>query len=333
MRVCAPVFAHDVFTRLAAVSHPPTTNHPPPAYPPTHPPVHPPTHRTSLTTAGGGAPTAPSRPSARGLAGSTTPRARCPPTGVCRVVLASLGAPGRVPQPPTRAQPLARPPHAFPARSEIQQTLVSIGDKQQSFVGSRQWIGAIELGCVPACPRLHARSCAVCLAARPPHHACLHASRPVPRLTQHKHTHTPLAAGTCWTRCWACSRASSPCRAAQRCRPRLGRLLTTLTPRVRGGGLRGGICPWTSSARPSPLCPPTHPLAHPPTTPTGPLSPRPPGTPIMIGGGVLAYTLLGIDFNERTGDCAFLILDPHYTGGEDLKKIHAGERVGGGRGR
>lgn len=44
----------------------------------------------------------------------------------------------------------------------------------------------------------------------------------------------------------------------------------------------------------------------------------------MIGGGVLAYTLLGIDFDERTGRCAFLILDPHYTGGEDLKKIHAG---------
>ncbi len=44
----------------------------------------------------------------------------------------------------------------------------------------------------------------------------------------------------------------------------------------------------------------------------------------MIGGGVLAYTLLGVDFNDRTGDCAFLILDPHYTGPEDLKRIHAG---------
>lgn len=36
----------------------------------------------------------------------------------------------------------------------------------------------------------------------------------------------------------------------------------------------------------------------------------------MIGGGVLAYTLLGVQFNEQTGDAAFLILDPHYTGGE-----------------
>ncbi|KAK9823147.1 hypothetical protein WJX72_000610 [[Myrmecia] bisecta] len=51
------------------------------------------------------------------------------------------------------------------------------------------------------------------------------------------------------------------------------------------------------------------------------------GTPIMIGGGVLAYTLLGIDVNERTGDCAFLILDPHYTGGEDLGRIHQGSWV------
>ena len=45
------------------------------------------------------------------------------------------------------------------------------------------------------------------------------------------------------------------------------------------------------------------------------------GTPIMMGGGQLAYTLLGVDYNERTGDCAFLILDPHYTGGEDVKAI------------
>lgn len=39
------------------------------------------------------------------------------------------------------------------------------------------------------------------------------------------------------------------------------------------------------------------------------------------GGGVLAYTLLGVDYNEASGDCAFLILDPHYTGMDDLKKI------------
>ncbi|VFQ84804.1 unnamed protein product [Cuscuta campestris] len=45
------------------------------------------------------------------------------------------------------------------------------------------------------------------------------------------------------------------------------------------------------------------------------------GTPIMIGGGVLAYTLLGVDYNDANGDCAFLILDPHYTGSDDIKKI------------
>ncbi|RLM98990.1 hypothetical protein C2845_PM06G27970 [Panicum miliaceum] len=48
------------------------------------------------------------------------------------------------------------------------------------------------------------------------------------------------------------------------------------------------------------------------------------GTPVMIGGGVLAYTLLGVDYNEASGDCAFLILDPHYTGTDDLKKIVSG---------
>lgn len=44
----------------------------------------------------------------------------------------------------------------------------------------------------------------------------------------------------------------------------------------------------------------------------------------MMGGGVLAYTLLGIDFNSRTGEAAFLILDPHYHGADDLRRIHAG---------
>ena len=44
----------------------------------------------------------------------------------------------------------------------------------------------------------------------------------------------------------------------------------------------------------------------------------------MVGGGVLAYTLLGVDFCAESGECAFLILDPHYTGGEDLAKIRAG---------
>eukprot|EP01132_Coremiostelium_polycephalum_P003161 gene3161-3959_t len=45
------------------------------------------------------------------------------------------------------------------------------------------------------------------------------------------------------------------------------------------------------------------------------------GSPIMIGGGVLAYTLLGVDFNESTGDARYLILDPHYTGAFDNLKL------------
>lgn len=45
------------------------------------------------------------------------------------------------------------------------------------------------------------------------------------------------------------------------------------------------------------------------------------GTPIMIGGGVLAHTIIGVDYNRSTGDIKFLILDPHYTGGEDINVI------------
>ncbi|XP_023686369.1 ufm1-specific protease 2 [Paramormyrops kingsleyae] len=45
------------------------------------------------------------------------------------------------------------------------------------------------------------------------------------------------------------------------------------------------------------------------------------GTPIMIGGGVLAHTILGVLWSETTGDIRFLILDPHYTGGEDLQLV------------
>ncbi|TRY84926.1 hypothetical protein DNTS_004023 [Danionella cerebrum] len=45
------------------------------------------------------------------------------------------------------------------------------------------------------------------------------------------------------------------------------------------------------------------------------------GTPIMIGGGVLAHTILGVMWSENTGHIRYLILDPHYTGGEDLQTI------------
>ena len=41
----------------------------------------------------------------------------------------------------------------------------------------------------------------------------------------------------------------------------------------------------------------------------------------FAGGGDLAHTILGVDFNKNTGDLKFLILDPHYTGSEDLQVI------------
>jgi len=40
------------------------------------------------------------------------------------------------------------------------------------------------------------------------------------------------------------------------------------------------------------------------------------GTPVMIGGGVLAHTILGVAWNEETGDIRWLILDPHFTGSD-----------------
>ncbi|KAJ7536130.1 hypothetical protein O6H91_12G057300 [Diphasiastrum complanatum] len=117
-----------------------------------------------------------------------------------------------------------------PSHREIQETLVSIGDKDPSFIGSREWIGAIELSFV------------------------------------------------------------------------LDKLLgvTCKILNVRSGAEMPDKC---------------RELAMHFTTQ---------GSPVMIGGGVLAYTLLGIDYNEFTGESSFLILDPHYTGGEDLKTIRAG---------
>lgn len=47
------------------------------------------------------------------------------------------------------------------------------------------------------------------------------------------------------------------------------------------------------------------------------------GTPIMIGGGVLAHTILGVDYNNESGEVKFLILDPHYTGADDLSIVQA----------
>lgn len=52
------------------------------------------------------------------------------------------------------------------------------------------------------------------------------------------------------------------------------------------------------------------------------------GSPVMVGGGVLAWTILGVARNERTGKTKFLILDPHYEGKDDLSTIQSKGWVG-----
>ena len=47
------------------------------------------------------------------------------------------------------------------------------------------------------------------------------------------------------------------------------------------------------------------------------------GTPIMMGGGELAFTCIGIDYNESLGEIKFLILDPHYAGKDEVKAVQA----------
>ncbi|XP_078158016.1 peptidase C78, ubiquitin fold modifier-specific peptidase 1/ 2 isoform X2 [Carex rostrata] len=117
-----------------------------------------------------------------------------------------------------------------PSHREIQQALVEIGDKDPSFIGSREWIGAIELSFV--LDKLLGVSCKII-------------------------------------------NVRSGDELPEKCRELSFHFQTQ-------------------------------------------------GTPIMIGGGVLAYTLLGVEYNDVTGECAFLILDPHYTGSDDLKKIVSG---------
>ena len=42
----------------------------------------------------------------------------------------------------------------------------------------------------------------------------------------------------------------------------------------------------------------------------------------MVGGGVLAHTIIGVSYNpEKESEAQFLVLDPHYTGSDDLKTI------------
>lgn len=52
------------------------------------------------------------------------------------------------------------------------------------------------------------------------------------------------------------------------------------------------------------------------------------GSPVMVGGGVLAWTILGVARNARTGAAKFLILDPHYEGRDDVRTIQRKGWVG-----
>lgn len=45
------------------------------------------------------------------------------------------------------------------------------------------------------------------------------------------------------------------------------------------------------------------------------------GTPVMMGAGQYAYTLVSICFDTATGEVGFLIVDPHYTGADNIKSI------------
>ncbi|XP_067838707.1 ufm1-specific protease 2-like [Heptranchias perlo] len=45
------------------------------------------------------------------------------------------------------------------------------------------------------------------------------------------------------------------------------------------------------------------------------------GTPVMVGGEPLAHTLLGVAWNEDSGETKYLILDAHYTGEDDWASV------------
>lgn len=114
-----------------------------------------------------------------------------------------------------------------PSHREIQQCLVKIGDKEEKFIGSRRWIGSMEIGFVlDELLGVESRFLSSSIGADVPEHA---------RALAH---HFDTA-----------------------------------------------------------------------------------GSPVMIGGGQLAHTILGVDFDDNTGDCRFLVLDPHYTGSEDIRTV------------
>ena len=45
------------------------------------------------------------------------------------------------------------------------------------------------------------------------------------------------------------------------------------------------------------------------------------GSPVMIGGGVLAHSIVGVAWDDANRKGKFLILDPHYTGSHVIGSI------------
>jgi len=114
-----------------------------------------------------------------------------------------------------------------PTHREIQQALVDVGDKQPNFVGSRQWVGSLELSyCLSHIAEVESR------------------------------------------------------------------ILSVTTGDEMGQKARELIHHFRTQV-----------------------------TPVMIGGGVLAHTILGVAYNEDSGESKFLVLDPHYTGDENIRTI------------
>jgi len=52
------------------------------------------------------------------------------------------------------------------------------------------------------------------------------------------------------------------------------------------------------------------------------------GSPVMMGVGDLAFGLVGISVDDKTGDTSYLVVDPHYTGADNIKSVIDGKWVG-----
>lgn len=187
-----------------------------------------------------------------------------------------------------------------PDHREIQRALVAASQRPPSFLGSREWIGALELGSLVE---------GVLLGGREGSYRVINVASGVDipskarEIAAHFDTHV--------SQCLEDECLGLPVLLGANCLGWAAGLCSEL--QATGASATSGCA--EDDRRPAACWELTLPTV---------LGQWLQGSPIMIGGGVLAYTLLGIDFNEKTGDCAFLILDPHYTGADDLKKIRGG---------